>query len=90
LFVSPKCFLIAISFCWPMKPCQQPRDCVYCRIRVVLGHVPAHDRRRVAGDVEAGLKRFCRRMRAAYSGLMSFQVSPARLQTSPTVLISCW
>jgi hypothetical protein len=51
---------------------------VLTRIRVVLGHVLAHDRRRVAGDVEAGLKRFCRRMRAAYSGLMSFQVSPAR------------
>jgi hypothetical protein len=27
---------------------------VLTRIRVVLGHVPAHDRRRVTGDVEAG------------------------------------
>jgi hypothetical protein len=27
---------------------------VLARIRVVGGHVPAHDRRRVAGDVEAG------------------------------------
>ena len=26
--VVPKCFLIEMSFCWPMKPCQQPSDCV--------------------------------------------------------------
>ncbi len=26
--VVPKCFLIEIIFCWPMKPCQQPSDWV--------------------------------------------------------------
>jgi hypothetical protein len=61
-----------IIFCWPMKPCQQPSDWVYLTVRIVGGHVGAHDLRRVLAMSRPVLNLFWARMRAADSGLMAF------------------
>ena len=72
-----RCFLIEISFCWPMNPCQTPSDWVYS------DESPSYSvmSRRMMSAVywaisRPVLNRFCARMRATYSGLIASQLEP--------------
>lgn len=72
-----KCFLMEIIFCWPMKPCQQPSDCVYLAGSASYAAMSA----RMIFAVYFAMSRpvlnlFWARMRAAYSGLMAFHALP--------------
>ena len=53
----PKCFLIEISFCWRDEavPAAE-RLGVFGGVGIIGGHVAAHERRGVPGDVQAGLE----------------------------------
>jgi hypothetical protein len=83
--VVPKYFLLAIIFCWAMKPCQQPRDWVYL---LLSASYSAMSRRMMAAVYLAMSrpvrKRFCTIMRAASSGWMAPQVPPSLALTART------
>ena len=72
-----------------MKPCQHPGTGCTGRILDVR-HVLAHDCSGVTGNIKPVLNRFCRRMRAAYSGLMSDQLPDCPQLASMALMASAY
>ncbi len=91
MFVVLRCFLIEMSFCCPMKPCQTPSDCVYTDESASYSAMSRRMMSAVYWAISSPVrKRFCVRMRATDSGSMASQPEPFCSLSARMASMSSW